>query len=84
MDNDALLDSFLHYLNTERRLSPNTLASYGADIRRFSSFLADRGIDAKAFTRPDFLEHLAALRNGGLSARSTARHVSTLDRKSVV
>ena len=78
MDNDALLESFLLHLKTERRLSENTLSSYGADIRRFSSFLADRGLDAKAFTRPDFLEHLTALRNEGLSARSTARHVSTM------
>ena len=78
MDNDSLLDSFLLHLKTERRLSRNTLSSYGADIRRFSSFLADRGIDAKAFTRPDFLEHLTALRTEGLSARSTARHVSTM------
>ena len=78
MDNDALLESFLLHLKTERRLSENTLASYGADIRRFSSFLEDRGIDAKAFTRPDFLGHLTALRNEGLSARSTARHVSTM------
>ncbi|MGZ8432617.1 MAG: site-specific integrase, partial [Candidatus Deferrimicrobiaceae bacterium] len=40
MDNDALLDAFLLHLKTERRLSGNTLASYGADLRRFSDFLA--------------------------------------------
>ena len=78
MDNDALLDAFLLHLKTERRLSGNTLAAYGADLRRFSVFLADRGIDARKFTRPDFLDHLTELRDGGLSARSTARHVSTL------
>lgn len=78
MDNDALLDAFLLHLKTERRLSGNTLAAYGADLRRFSVFLADRGIDARGFTRPDFLDHLTGLRDGGLSARSTARHVSTL------
>jgi len=77
MDNDALLDSFLLHLATERRLSGNTLASYAADLRRFSSFLSDRGIDARSFTRPDFLDYLRGLREGGLSARSTARHVST-------
>ncbi len=77
MDNDALIESFLLHLKTERRLSGNTLASYGADMRRFSVFLSGRGIDAKAFTRPDFLDYLTALRNEGLSARSTARHVST-------
>ena len=78
MDNDALLDTFLLHLKTERRLSGNTLAAYGADLRRFSSFLADRGIDAGKFTRTDFLDHLTRLRDAGLSARSTGRHVSTL------
>lgn len=78
MDNDGLLDAFLLHLKTERRLSGNTLAAYGADLRRFSSFLADRGIGAGRFTRTDFLDHLTRLRDAGLSARSTARHVSTL------
>lgn len=77
MDNDALLDSFLLHLKTERRLSGNTLASYGADMRRFSVFLSDRGIDAASFSRPEFLDYLTALREEGLSARSAARHVST-------
>lgn len=78
MDNDGLLDAFLLHLKTERRLSGNTLDAYGADLRRFSSFLADRGIGAGKFTRTDFLDHLTRLRDAGLSARSTARHVSTL------
>jgi integrase/recombinase XerD len=78
VDNDALLDDFLLHLRTERRLSGNTLASYGADLRNFSAHLEERGIDAVRFTRPDFLDYLTNLRNGGLSARSTARHVSTL------
>lgn len=78
MDNDALLDAFLLHLKTERRLSRNTLSAYGADMHRFSVFLAERGIDARRFARPDLLDHLTSLRDGGLSARSTARHVSTL------
>ena len=78
MGNDDLLDAFLLHLRTERRLSGNTLAAYGADLRRFSAFLMDRGIDARRFTRPDFLDHLTGLREEGLSARSAARHVSTL------
>jgi integrase/recombinase XerD len=78
MDNDSLFDSFLLHLGTERRLSANTLSSYGADLRRFSCFLSGRGIDARRFTRADFLDHLTGLREGGLSARTVARHVSTV------
>jgi len=78
MDNDALAESYLLHLSTERRLSRNTLESYGADLRRFVDFLEERGIDARALTRGEFLTYLSGLREHGLSARSTARHVSTL------
>ncbi len=78
MDNDALAESFLLHLSTERRLSANTLESYGADMRRFVEFLESRGIDARAFTRGHFLSYLTSLREGGLSARSASRHVSSM------
>ena len=78
MDNFALADSFLLHLSTERRLSPNTLESYGADLRRFVDFLEEKGIAVRSFSRADFLAYLTGLREAGLSARSSARHVSTL------
>ncbi|MBP2674756.1 MAG: integrase/recombinase XerD [Deltaproteobacteria bacterium] len=78
MDNDAFAESFLLHLSTERRLSANTLESYGADLRRFVEFLETEAIDARAFTRGNFLSYLTSLRDGGLSARSAARHVSAL------
>ncbi len=78
MDNDALAESYMLHLSTERRLSPNTLESYGADLRRFVDFLETQGIDARALTRGQFLNYLSGLREGGLSARSTSRHISTL------
>ena len=78
VDNDALAESYLLHLATERRLSANTLDSYGADLRRFAAFLESGGIDARAFTRSHFLSYLTGLREGGLSARSVSRHVSAL------
>lgn len=78
MDNDALAESFLLHLSTERRLSPNTMESYGADLKRFVGFLEERGIGALEFTRGHFLAYLSALREGGLSSRSVSRHVSAL------
>jgi integrase/recombinase XerD len=78
VDNDTLAESFLLHLSTERRLSPNTLESYGADLKRFVQFLEDGGIEARAFSRSQFLSYLSSLREGGLSARSMARHISAL------
>lgn len=78
VDIDALADAFLLHLRTERRLSPNTVGSYGFDMRRFCSFLAREGVSPEAFGRPDLLRYLTSLRDGGLSARTVARQVSTI------
>ena len=78
MDIDALADAFLLHLRTERRLSPHTIEAYGFDMRRFASHLLSVGAGLPSFSRSDFLSFLSALRDKGLSARSVARHVSTV------
>jgi integrase/recombinase XerD len=78
MDIDALTDAFLLHLRTERRLSANTVEAYGFDMRRFASFLLSSGGEVPSFSRSDFLSFLSSLREKGLSARSVARHVSTI------
>ncbi|HEU5360315.1 MAG TPA: tyrosine-type recombinase/integrase, partial [Candidatus Deferrimicrobiaceae bacterium] len=78
MDIDVLADGFLLHLRTERRLSGNTVDSYGFDMRRFVSFLVAAGVGLPDFSRSHFLAFLSSLRDEGLSARSVARHVSTV------
>src|SRR3990172_1535209 len=78
MDIDALSDAFLIHLRTERRLSGNTVESYGFDMRRFSSFVLFAKIPLSGFSRSHFLSFLSSLREEGLSSRSAARHVSTV------
>src|SRR4030067_3231862 len=77
MDIDALSAAFLFHLRTERRLSGNTVESYGFDMRRFSSFVLSAKVPLAGFSRSHFLSFLSSLREEGLSARSAARHVST-------
>jgi len=89
VDLDALVDEFLRHLQTERRLSPNTVSAYATDIRRFAGFLGRAGIDPRKFQRPHFLRFLVHLREEapagkagegkrGMSARSAARNVSSV------
>ena len=75
-EGDALLDAFLLELRTGRRLSPNTLAAYGFDLRRFAGFLRAESIPLEEFRRTHFLRFLGSLR--GLSSRSVARQVSSV------
>jgi integrase/recombinase XerD len=62
----------------ERGLAENTLAAYRADLRRFSSWLADRDRDLLTATRADVLEYLAGF--AASPPRSIARRLSSLRR----
>ncbi len=61
MDIDALVDVFLLEQRTARRLSPNTLEAYGADLRRFAEFIHSNSIPLGKFRRGDFLKFLSSL-----------------------
>jgi integrase/recombinase XerD len=78
VDPDLLTDAFLLHLRTERRLSVNTVEAYGFDMRRFSSFVSEEGIALANFSRPHLLRFLSSLRDAGLSARTSSRHLSTI------
>ncbi len=88
MDLDALADAFLLHLRTERRLSANTIESYGFDMRRFASFVEASGVRLPDFSRSHFLAFLASLQTGRpggpggetkpLRAGSRSRIVSTV------
>ena len=58
-----LLD-FLAYLELERGLARNTLASYRSDLLQFGAFLAERGLRPKAPTPADVSDFLTALASG--------------------
>jgi integrase/recombinase XerD len=75
----APIEQFLQYLIVEKGLSPNTLAAYAADLKRYSEFLKDRGRHSfEEVVRQDILDFLAARKRNGLSSRSLARQIATL------
>ena len=43
---DRVVRGYLDHLTVERGLTPNTLASYQRDLRRYVEFLRERGHDA--------------------------------------
>ena len=71
------LEKFLAYLLIEGNLRPLTLEGYRRDLRRFSAWCKNAGLDFEEMTQRrllDYLEHLSS----DLSARSRARHLSSL------
>ncbi|NBT28028.1 MAG: site-specific tyrosine recombinase XerD [Gammaproteobacteria bacterium] len=76
----ALIDQFLDVLWLEAGLSPNTLSAYRSDLLAFDVFLGAKKSSLSACTRADVLAYLAQNVGAGLSARSSARRLSTLRR----
>jgi integrase/recombinase XerD len=61
-------------VRVEKGASDNTLKSYARDLRAYTGFLAERGIDdAGRVTEADVTDFLASLRERGLAASSAAR-----------
>jgi len=76
---DAWADRFLHHLAVEKGLSRNTLEAYARDLQGYGTFLTEQGISKVEESAADqIISYFKRLRIKGLSARSTARVLSTL------
>ena len=68
--------SFLDFCRVEKGLSANSLSSYLIDLQRLTSWIAPAAVrDASA---QDLGRYIESLYSDGLSARSIARHMTTL------
>lgn len=75
----SYLDQFLVHISVERGLSSATSSAYSADIRTYTSWLEERGIeDPQDITTSDIELYVTDLGNGGQSARSIARRIASL------
>ena len=71
---DEAIDTYLDHCKVERGLSPHTLDGYSRDLARLGTFLSERGRqDVDDVTPTDITDHLMALAEGKLAARSRAR-----------
>jgi len=76
---DVLVDQYINYLILEKGLSDNTIESYSRDIVRYVEYLKQKGVkQISDADTPLILTYLISLRDGGLKAKSTARHLVTL------
>lgn len=71
----SFLTDYRNYLRIERRMSPNTVASYCHDVKAFLDFCE---LEPRAVRPADIESYLGQVTAKGLSKRSTARLVSAL------
>ena len=72
------LPIFLDYLQVEKGLAKNSLASYAIDLRHFGHYLADAALDLDRVERLHIVKYFQALRSSGISARSVARALAAI------
>jgi integrase/recombinase XerD len=70
------VNSFLNFCRVEKGLAVNSLAAYRRDLERFQRFLSKT--PAQQAGAEDVRAYLDSLYAAGLSARSVARHLTTL------
>ena len=68
--------SFLDFCRVEKGLSANSLSSYFIDLQRFSDGI--QPLAPAGATAQDLGRYVESLYGAGLSARSIARHMTTL------
>jgi integrase/recombinase XerD len=71
-----VIDVYLTYLRDVRRVSPNTVESYGRDLAALGDFAEKSGVAVEALTRRDLEAFVRRQMASGLSPRSVARTVA--------
>ncbi|MFJ8458717.1 site-specific tyrosine recombinase XerD [Lysinibacillus xylanilyticus] len=74
------IEDYIHFIQVERQLSDNTLASYRRDLENYVNFLreAEGMSDFRNVERMTILRHLEQLRMQGKTSRTVARHISSI------
>ena len=78
--NAEIIDRFLDAAWQEAGLRENTLSAYRNDLAQFAKWLSKRQPYLSKASRPDVLAYLATSVKRGISAKSSARRLSTLRR----
>ena len=74
------IEDYIHFIRVERQLSANTLASYRRDLESYAQHLQDvqQLKNYNEVHREHILLHLENLRTEGKTARTVARHISSI------
>lgn len=75
---DDVID-YLNYIKYEKKLSKNTIESYKFDLTNYYNYLTEIGIySVKDISLSDINNYLKKINQEGLSAKSIARHITTI------
>lgn len=75
---DEVVRSFIDELKSDKKLSKNTLESYGRDIKQFLTFLHDSNIDFKGVKKANVISYVIYLQKEGKAVASISRCLASI------
>ena len=76
---DDVINGFADYLHNTKKASSNTVSSYQRDLRKYCSYLEERGIKNCRDTNGDDLkEYIEYLKSKGFSDSTVSRNIASL------
>ncbi len=73
-----LVESFLDFLQKDKKLSDNTLQSYNRDIKLYCNYLENNNLDPIKTTESDLAEYLESLKENGKAVSTVSRNLASL------
>jgi len=75
---ERVINEFLEYLRVERGLAPNTLKSYGRDLKQFAEYLETAPTSYEEASRTTIVAYLLRLQKEGKATSTIARRLAAL------
>lgn len=78
MKNENLIQEYKNYLTFEKRLSPNSIDSYIADIRQFADYISNNELSINSIKLDEITQYMAFLYDQNLTPTTIARKIIAL------
>ncbi len=76
---DGYVDEYIEYLNSVKRASANTIASYRRDLKKLCSYMISIGIsDIQDINATDLNTYVIHLREEGMSTATVSRNIASI------
>ncbi len=79
-DTDQIIDTFIDSIWLEHGLSKSTLSAYRSDIKVLGEWASSKRLNIEDISRADLLDFIADKAHSGISARTSARMLSSFRR----
>lgn len=70
-----VLDEYLEYIEKNKKLSQNTIASYNRDLKKYLDYLSSREVDILDVVENDIISYLIELEKENISISSILRWI---------